>query len=44
MTYQHMEEFLIGTGKKEPVTLRLEKTEQTWDHLDTYSQRLSESV
>ena len=35
VTYQHMEEFLIGTGKKEPVTLRLEKTEQTWDHLDT---------
>ena len=35
VNYQPMEEFLIGTGKKEPVTLRLEKTEQTWDHLDT---------
>lgn len=35
ITYQHMEEFLIAAGKKEPVTLRLEKTEQTMEHIET---------
>lgn len=29
--YQNMEEFLIASGKKEPVTIQLEKNEKTWD-------------
>lgn len=35
VTYQHMEEFLIGAGKKEPVSIRLEKEEKKMDRIES---------
>lgn len=35
VTYQHMEEFLIAAGKKEPIEIRLEKEEKNWDRMET---------
>ncbi|GHT84761.1 hypothetical protein FACS18947_2640 [Bacteroidia bacterium] len=34
VTYQHMEEFLIGAGKKEPVRITLDKTRKELLHLE----------
>ena len=34
VTYQHLEEFLVTTGKKEPITLSLDKQEKAVYHLD----------
>lgn len=33
VTYQHMEEFLIGAGKKEPVRIYLEQEEKKYDRI-----------
>lgn len=34
VTYQHMEEFLIGVGKKQPVTFQLDKKEKDWEQME----------
>jgi hypothetical protein len=34
VTYQHMEEFMIGTGRKEPVELHLDKDHKDWDRIE----------
>lgn len=35
VTYQHMEEFLIGTGKKEPVKIHLDKEGKNWERIES---------
>lgn len=35
LTYQHMEEFLIGVGKKEPVEIRLDKESRAYDRVES---------
>ncbi|NCC43832.1 MAG: hypothetical protein EOM18_09690, partial [Clostridia bacterium] len=35
VTYQHMEEFMIGAGKKEPVRLHLDKDNKDWDRIES---------
>lgn len=35
ITYQHMEEFLIGAGKKEPVRLHLDKEGKNWERIES---------
>lgn len=35
VTYQHMEEFLIGAGKKEPVRFHLDKERKDWNRIES---------
>lgn len=35
VTYQHMEEFLIGAGKKEPVQIHLDKEGKNWERIES---------
>ena len=35
VTYQHMEEFLVGAGKKEPVQIRLDKNGKNWEKIES---------
>lgn len=35
VTYQHMEEFLIGIDKKQPVFLQLDKKEKKWENMES---------